>query len=175
MQTQREHARWLTEDKDALYLLPVLGQPGTSAALDALDWEHTLAADKSTLRAGDAPQVMSALTNLVITIFRLQGVTKITTETRRNAQNLRRPLQLLTLRTGYTRPMTLTIPDPLLSRARASLWPSSLKKATLPLGDRIPRGRSGQTERSKRQSCYPRHSGIRLARQRPCPVRIGCW
>jgi len=42
MQTQREHARWLTEDKDAFYLLPVLGnQPGTYAALDALDWEHT--------------------------------------------------------------------------------------------------------------------------------------
>lgn len=42
MQTQREHARWLTEDKDAFYLLPVLGnQPGTYAALDALDWEDT--------------------------------------------------------------------------------------------------------------------------------------
>jgi len=42
MQTQREHARWLTEDKDAFYLLPVLGnQPGTYAALDALDWENT--------------------------------------------------------------------------------------------------------------------------------------
>ena len=38
MQTQREHARWLTEDKDAYWLLPVLGnQPGTYAALDALD------------------------------------------------------------------------------------------------------------------------------------------
>jgi predicted transposase YbfD/YdcC len=196
MQTQREHARWLTEDKDAFYLLPVLGnQPGTYAALDALDWENTAVAaatseisrgrietrtirvlpapgdpgfpyarqavlleryvtikkngrwimrnceavlyvtsldaaqaspadllgyarghwkveqlhwlrdvvwreDKSTLRAGNAPQVMSALTNLVITLFRLQGVTKITAETRRNAQNPRRPLQLLALRPG---------------------------------------------------------------------------
>ena len=196
MQTQREHARWLTEDKDAFYLLPVLGnQPGTYAALDALDWEHTPVAaatseitrgrvetrttrvlpapvdlgfpyarqavlleryvtikkngrwvmrnceavlyvtsldaaqaspadllayarghwkvehlhwlrdvvwreDKSTLRTGNAPQVMSALTNLVITLFRLQGVTKITAETRRNAQNPRRPLQLLDLRPG---------------------------------------------------------------------------
>jgi len=196
MQTQREHARWLTEDKDAFYLLPVLGnQPGMYAALDALDWEHTPVAaatseitrgrvetrtirvlpapedlrfpyarqavlleryvtikkngrwvmrnceavlyvtslgaaqaspadllayarghwtvehlhwlrdviwreDKSTLRTGNAPQVMSALTNLVITLFRLQGVTKITAETRRNAQNPRRPLQLLALRPG---------------------------------------------------------------------------
>jgi predicted transposase YbfD/YdcC len=56
--------------------------------------------DKSTLRTGNAPQVMSALTNLVITLFRLQGVTKITAETRRNAQNPRRPLQLLALRPG---------------------------------------------------------------------------
>jgi predicted transposase YbfD/YdcC len=196
MQTQREHARWLTEDKDAFYLLPVLGnQPGTYAALDALDWEDTPVAaatseitrgrvetrtirvlpapedlgfpyarqavlleryvtiknngrwvmrnceavlyltsldaaqaspadllayarghwtvehlhwlrdvvwreDKSALRTGNAPQVMSALTNLVITLFRLQGVTKITAETRRNAQNPRRPLQLLALRPG---------------------------------------------------------------------------
>ena len=196
MQTQREHARWLTEDKDAFYLLPVLGnQPGTYAALDALDWENTPVAaatteisrgragtrtirvlpapedlgfpyasqavlleryvtiknngrwimrnceavlyvtslgaaqaspadllayarghwkvehlhwlrdvvwheDKSTIRTGNAPQVMSALTNLVITLFRLQGVTKITEETRRNAQNPRRPLQLLALRPG---------------------------------------------------------------------------
>jgi len=42
MQAQREHARRLTEDKDAFYLLPVLGnQQGTYAALDALDWENT--------------------------------------------------------------------------------------------------------------------------------------
>ena len=196
MQTQREHARWLTDDKDAFYLLPVLGnQPGTYAALDALDWENTAVAaatseisrgrietrtirvlpapadlgfpharqavlleryvtikkngrwimrnceavlyvtsldaaqaspadllayarghwqvehlhwlrdvvwreDKSTLRTGNAAQVMSALTNLVITLFRLQGVTKITAETRRNAQNPRRPLQLIALRPG---------------------------------------------------------------------------
>jgi predicted transposase YbfD/YdcC len=196
MQAQRGHARWLAEDKNAFYLLPVLGnQPGTYAALDALDWENTPVAaatseitrgrietrtirvlpspvdlgfpyarqavlleryvtikkngrwvmrnceavlyvtsldaaqaspadllayarghwtvehlhwlrdviwreDKSTLRTGNAPQVMSALTNLVITLFRLQGVTKITAETRRNAQNPHRPLQLLTLRPG---------------------------------------------------------------------------
>ncbi len=196
MQTTRENARWIVEDKHAQYLLPVLGnQPGMYAALDALDWENTPVAaatsqisrgrietrtirvlpapagpgfpgasqailveryvttrkngrwtmrnceavlyitsldlsqaspadllalirghwmiehlhwlrdtvwqeDKSTLRTGNAPQVMSALTNLVITAFRLQGVTKITAETRRNAQNPHRPLQLLDLRPG---------------------------------------------------------------------------
>ena len=56
--------------------------------------------DQSTIRTGNAPQVMSALTNLVITLFRIQGVTKITEETRRNAQNPRRPLQLLALWPG---------------------------------------------------------------------------
>ena len=196
MQTTRENARWLTGDKHAHYLLPVLGnQPRLYAALDALDWENTPVAtatseisrgrietrtirvlpapaepgfpgarqailleryvtirkngrwtmrnceavlyvtsldstqaspadllalirghwavehlhwlrdtvwheDKSTLRTGNAPQVISALTNLVITLFRLQGVTRITAETRRNAQNPRRPLQLLALRPG---------------------------------------------------------------------------
>ncbi len=56
MQTQREHARWLTEDKDAFYLLPVLGnQPGTYAALDALDWENTpVAAATSEISRGRA-------------------------------------------------------------------------------------------------------------------------
>ena len=196
MQTQREHARWLVQDKNAHYLLPALGnQPGLFAALDALPWEEVPVAaatagvargrietrtirvlsapedldfpharqailieryvtirkkgrwvprnceavlyvtsldagraspagllalirghwriehlhwlrdviwkeDKSTIRAGNAPQVMSALTNLVISLFRLQGVTKITAETRRNAQDPRRVLQLLALRPG---------------------------------------------------------------------------
>src|SRR5260370_19747239 len=52
---------------------------------------------KSTLRAGNAPQVMSALTNLVITAFRLQGVTIITQATRRHAHNPHHPLQFLHL------------------------------------------------------------------------------
>jgi predicted transposase YbfD/YdcC len=196
MQTTRENARWLVEDKDGHYLLPVLGnQPGVSTRLDALPWENIPAAaatveinrgrietrtirvlpappgldfpharqavlieryitvkkkrqwvmrnceavlyvtsldaaaaspadllalirghwrveglhwlrdviwgeDASTLRTGNAPQVISALTNLVITLFRLQGVTKIKAETRRNAQDPRRTLQLLALRPG---------------------------------------------------------------------------
>jgi hypothetical protein len=43
---------------------------------------------------------MSALANLVITAFRIQGVTKYAEETRRNAQNPRRALQLLDLSPG---------------------------------------------------------------------------
>jgi predicted transposase YbfD/YdcC len=41
MQTQREHARWLTADKNAHCLLPALGnQPGLFARLDVLPWEE---------------------------------------------------------------------------------------------------------------------------------------
>jgi predicted transposase YbfD/YdcC len=196
MQTQRDHARWLVQDKHAHYLAPVLGnQPGLFRQLDTLPWEDTPVAaatvdtargrietrtmrvlpappgldfpcarqailieryvtirknrrwvsrnceavlyltslaseqaspadllayvrghwriehlhwlrdviwdeDNSTIRTGSAPQVMSAITNLVISLFRLQGVTKIKAETRRNAQNPRQPLQLLALRPG---------------------------------------------------------------------------
>jgi hypothetical protein len=56
--------------------------------------------DKSLLRTGNAPQVMSAITNLVITLFRLRGVTGYAAETRRNAQNPRQALQLLDLSPG---------------------------------------------------------------------------
>jgi predicted transposase YbfD/YdcC len=53
--------------------------------------------DKSLIRTGNAPQVWSALTNLVITLFRIHGVTSYTTETRRCAQDPRRALQMLDL------------------------------------------------------------------------------
>ena len=56
--------------------------------------------DKSLIRTGNAPQVLSALTNLVITLFRIQGATRYTEETRRNAQNPRRALQLFALSPG---------------------------------------------------------------------------
>ena len=56
--------------------------------------------DKSLIRTGNAPQVMSALANLVITAFRIHGVTRYTEETRRNAQNPRRALHLLDLSPG---------------------------------------------------------------------------
>jgi predicted transposase YbfD/YdcC len=53
--------------------------------------------DKSLIRTGNAPQVWSALTNLVITLFRIHGVTSYTEETRRIAQDPRRALRMLDL------------------------------------------------------------------------------
>jgi predicted transposase YbfD/YdcC len=57
--------------------------------------------DKSLIRTGNAPQVWSALANLVITLFRIHGVTSFARETRRCAQDPRRALQFLDL-TGLT-------------------------------------------------------------------------
>jgi predicted transposase YbfD/YdcC len=53
--------------------------------------------DKSLVRTGNGPQVWSALTNLVITLFRIHGVTNFTEETRCIAQDPRRALQILDL------------------------------------------------------------------------------
>ena len=53
--------------------------------------------DKSLIRTGNAPQVWSAITNLVISLFRIHGVTSYTEETRRCAQDPCRALQILNL------------------------------------------------------------------------------
>jgi hypothetical protein len=53
--------------------------------------------DKSLIRTGNAPPVWSALTNLVITLFRIHGVTSYTAETRHCAQDPRHALQFLDL------------------------------------------------------------------------------
>ena len=53
--------------------------------------------DKSLIRTGNAPQIWSALTNLVITLFRIHGVTSYTAETRHCAQDPRHALQFLHL------------------------------------------------------------------------------
>lgn len=53
--------------------------------------------DKSLIRTGNGPQVMSAIVNLVISLFRIHGVTSYTAETRRCAQDPRRALQYLDL------------------------------------------------------------------------------
>jgi predicted transposase YbfD/YdcC len=192
MQTTRDNALFLRKDKNAHYLLPVLGnQPGLRDQMDALPWEtapvaaatseisrgrietrtvrvlpappgtgfqdarqallieryttyrkkgqwHTRAEavlyitsldaaettpedllahvrghwrvehahwlrdviwkeDKSLIRTGNAPQIMSAIANLVISLFRIHGVTSYTAETRRCAQDPRRALQMLDL------------------------------------------------------------------------------
>lgn len=56
-------------------------------------WEE----DSSLLRTGDGPELMSILTNLVITLFRILGVTRFKDETSRNHQNPHRALRLLLL------------------------------------------------------------------------------
>jgi hypothetical protein len=53
--------------------------------------------DKSLIRTGNGPQVWSALANLVISLFRIHGVTGYTAETRRCAQDPRRALHFLNL------------------------------------------------------------------------------
>ncbi len=53
--------------------------------------------DKSLIRTGNAPQVWSAIANLVIGLFRIHRVTRYTAETRRCAQDPRRALQYLDL------------------------------------------------------------------------------
>jgi hypothetical protein len=56
--------------------------------------------DKSLIRIGEASQVMSALTNLVISPLRILGVTRYAEETGLNAQNPRRALRLPALSIG---------------------------------------------------------------------------
>jgi hypothetical protein len=51
--------------------------------------------DKSLIRTKNGPQVWSALANLVISLFRIHGVTDYTAETRRNAHDPRRALRFL--------------------------------------------------------------------------------
>ena len=53
--------------------------------------------DRSLIRTGSGPQIMSAITNLVISLFRLQGVTEFTAETRLHHRNPRRTIDLLSL------------------------------------------------------------------------------
>ena len=43
--------------------------------------------DKSLIRTGNGPQLWSAIANLVITLFRIHGVTRFAEETRRCAQD----------------------------------------------------------------------------------------
>jgi hypothetical protein len=109
--TIKRNGRWTMRNCEAvLYVTSLDASQATPADLRPhprpLDDRAPALATWSGTRAnppsapGNAPPVLSALTNLAITLFRLQGVTKITEETRRNAQNPRRPLQLLALRPG---------------------------------------------------------------------------
>ena len=111
--TVKKGGRWVMRNCEAvLYvtsLAPGDGSPGDLLAhvrghwtVEHLHWLRDVIwnEDKSLIRTGNAPQVISALTNLVITLFRIQGVTRYAEETRRNAQNPRRALRLLDLSPG---------------------------------------------------------------------------
>jgi predicted transposase YbfD/YdcC len=111
--TIKKNGQWQMRNCEAvLYITSLTAQDASPEDLLALargHWiiEHThwlrdviWNEDKSLPRTGNASQVMYALTNLVITLFRLQGVTGYTEETRRNAQNPRRTLRLLTFSPG---------------------------------------------------------------------------
>jgi predicted transposase YbfD/YdcC len=105
--TYKKKGQWRTRAESVLYLTSL--DEGDSTPEDLLahvrgHWrvEHThwlrdviWKEDKSLIRTGNGPQVWSAIANLVITLFRIHGVTRFAKETRRCAQDPRRALQLL--------------------------------------------------------------------------------
>ena len=111
--TVKKHGAWVLRNCQAVLYLTSLATTQASPAdllagvrghwrVEGLHWLPDVIwnEDKSLLRTGNAPQVMSAITNLVITLFRIQGVTKYAAETRRNAQNPSQVRQLLALSPG---------------------------------------------------------------------------
>jgi predicted transposase YbfD/YdcC len=111
--TVKKKGTWVMRNCEAVLYITSLTPADTSPedllahvrghwAVEHLHWLRDVIwhEDKSLIRTGNAPQVMSALTNLVITLFRIQGVTKYAEETRRNAQNPHRTLLLLDLSPG---------------------------------------------------------------------------
>jgi predicted transposase YbfD/YdcC len=107
--TQKKKGQWRTSCEAVLYLTSLSADETTPEDLLAHVRGHWRAEhahwlrdvvwkeDKSLIRTGNGPQIWSALTNLVITLFRIHGVTGYTAETRRNAQDPSRSLQLLNL------------------------------------------------------------------------------
>jgi predicted transposase YbfD/YdcC len=107
--TQKKKGQWRTSCEAVLYIASLGPDDTTPEDLLAhvrghwrIEHAHWLRdviwkEDKSLIRTGNGPQTWSALTNLVITLFRIQGVTSYTSETRRIAQDPRRALQLLNL------------------------------------------------------------------------------
>jgi len=105
--TYKKKGQWHTRCEAVLYITSLTADETTPQDLLAHvrgHWriEHThwlrdviWKEDKSLIRTGNAPQVWSALANLVITLFRIHGVTRYAEETRRCAQDPRRALQLL--------------------------------------------------------------------------------
>ena len=107
--TYKKKGQWHTRAEAVLYLTSLAEDETTPEDLLAhvrghwrVEHAHWLRdviwkEDKSLIRTGNAPQVWSAITNLVISLFRIHGVTSYTAETRRCAQDPRRALQYLDL------------------------------------------------------------------------------
>ena len=107
--TYKKRGQWLTRCEAVLYITSLAADETTPDDLLAhvrghwrIEHAHWLRdviwkEDKSLIRTGNAPQVWSALANLVITLFRIHGVTGYTEETRHCAQDPRRALQILDL------------------------------------------------------------------------------
>jgi len=105
--TYKKNGQWRTRAESVLYLTSLAADQTTPEDLLAHvrgHWqvEHThwlrdviWKEDKSLIRTGNGPQVWSAITNLVITLFRIHGVTRFAEETRRCVQDPRRALQML--------------------------------------------------------------------------------
>ena len=107
--TYKKKGQWHTRAEAVLYLTSLAEDQTTPEDLLAhvrghwrVEHAHWLRdviwkEDKSLIRTGNAPQVWSAIANLVISLFRIHGVTSYTAETRRCAQDPRRALQILDL------------------------------------------------------------------------------
>jgi predicted transposase YbfD/YdcC len=105
--TYRKNGQWRTRAEAVLYLTSLGVGETTPEDLLAhvrghwrVEHAHWLRdviwkEDKSLIRSGNGPQIWSALANLVITLFRIHGVTRFAEETRRCAQDSRRALRLL--------------------------------------------------------------------------------
>jgi predicted transposase YbfD/YdcC len=105
--TFKKNGQWRTRAEAVLYLTSLAEDETTPQDLLAHvrgHWrvEHThwlrdviWKEDKSLIRTGNGAQIWSALANLVITLFRIHGVTRFAEETRRCAQDPRRALRLL--------------------------------------------------------------------------------
>ena len=107
--TYKNKGQWHTRAEAVLYLTSLPAGDATPEDLLAhvrghwrVEHAHWLRdviwkEDKSLIRTGNGPQVMSAIINLVISLFRIHGVTSYTAETRRCAQDPRRAFQYLDL------------------------------------------------------------------------------
>jgi predicted transposase YbfD/YdcC len=105
--TYKKKGQWRTRAESVLYLTSLPDGGTTPEDLLAhvrghwrVEHAHWLRdviwkEDKSLIRTGNGPQIWSAITNLVITLFRIHGVTRFAEETRRCAQDPRRALRFL--------------------------------------------------------------------------------